>query len=122
MFLPDLDSANARRRAIATRYSTLITQPNIALPAVRGEEYVAHLYVIRSPQRDQLREHLRSHDIASDIHYPIPDHRQPVLRERYAETSLPNTDRLASEILTLPCYPEMTDEQVDQVIAAVNNW
>jgi dTDP-4-amino-4,6-dideoxygalactose transaminase len=122
VFLPDLDSANVRRRAIATRYSTSIKHSNVALPPVRGEEYVAHLYVIRSPQRDQLREHLRSHEIASDIHYPIPDHRQPVLCEQYARTSLPNTDRLAREILTLPCYPEMTDDQVDQVTAAVNNW
>jgi len=122
VFLPDLDAANAKRRAIALRYSTSINHDNIVLPQVRAEDYVAHLYVIRSPRRDDLRSHLHSLDIASDVHYPIPDHRQLVLGDRYAETSLPNTDRLAREILTLPCYPEMTDEQVDHVVAAVNRW
>ena len=61
-------------------------------------------------------------NISTDVHYPIPDYRQPVFEKRFANTRLQNTESLASEVLTLPCYPEMSDEEVDQVIAAVNEW
>lgn len=122
VFLPDLDAANARRREIAARYSSLICHPDVAAPQEGTTDYVAHLYVVRSSQRDSLRSHLRTADIASDVHYPIPDYRQPVFGERSADIRLENTERLAREILTLPCYPEMSDEEVDHVIAAVNGW
>jgi len=122
VFLPDLDSANARRREIAARYSAAIIHPDVVLPAQGGAEYVAHLYVVRSARRDALRAHLREMDIAADVHYPIPDYRQPVFGDRFASVSLQNTERLSREILTLPCYPEMTDAQVEQVVAAVNAW
>lgn len=121
-FLPCLDEANARRREIAARYSTLIRHPHIALPGVGSENYVAHLYVICSQQREALREHLLKLNIASDVHYPIPDYRQPVFGQLYEQICLQNTERLAREILTLPCYPEMSDEEVDHVIAAANGW
>lgn len=121
-FLPHLDEANARRREIAARYSALICHLNVTVPQVGGAEYVAHLYVVCSQQRDALREHLRAQKIASDIHYPIPDYRQPVFGERFADIHLETTVRLANEILTLPCYPEMSDAEVDHVIAAVNGW
>ena len=122
VFLPDLDAANARRRTIATRYSLSIHHPKVMVPAVHGEEYVAHLYVVRVKDREALREHLRSHDVATDIHYPIPDYRQPVFGDKYSGLTLPNTEQLANENLTLPLYPEMTDEEVDKVIALVNVW
>jgi dTDP-4-amino-4,6-dideoxygalactose transaminase len=83
---------------------------------------VAHLYVVRVNGRDALRDYLKSFGISTDIHYPIPDHRQPVFAGRYAQIQLPNTERLATEILTLPLYPEMSDSQVDEVINAVNQW
>lgn len=122
VFLPDLDAANERRRSIATQYSKSICHPDIQVPAVHGEEYVAHLYVVRAARRDALRAHLRSCDISTDVHYPIPDYRQPVFGNQYSDMSLPNTERLSAEILTLPCYPEMTDDQVCQVVSAVNRW
>lgn len=122
VFLPDLDAANARRREIAARYSTLIRHSDVLAPQPGGPEYVAHLYVVRSSRRDALRDYLRSVDIASEVHYPIPDHRQPIFADRFAAIRLENTERLAEEILTLPCYPEMSDEAVDRVIAAVNGW
>jgi dTDP-3-amino-2,3,6-trideoxy-4-keto-D-glucose/dTDP-3-amino-3,4,6-trideoxy-alpha-D-glucose/dTDP-2,6-dideoxy-D-kanosamine transaminase len=121
-FLPHLDEVNTRRREIAACYSALIRHTNIAVPHEGAADYVAHLYVIRSQQRDELREHLRSLNIASDVHYPIPDYRQPVFGKRFAEIHLQTTERLAKEILTLPCYPEMSDKEVDYVIAAVNGW
>lgn len=121
-FLPDLDVANARRRDIAAQYSTHITHADVLLPAPAGLEYVAHLYVVRSARRDALRAHLREMDISAEVHYPIPDYRQPLFGNRYGSFSLENTERLSCEILTLPCYPEMTDAQVAEVVAAVNAW
>lgn len=120
--LSQLDTANARRREIAARYSTMIRHSDVLVPEQGGTEYVAHLYVVRSADRDALRTHLRTLDIASDVHYPLPDHKQPVFGDRFAQVRLANAERLAGEILTLPCYPEMTDADVDQVIAAVNAW
>jgi dTDP-3-amino-2,3,6-trideoxy-4-keto-D-glucose/dTDP-3-amino-3,4,6-trideoxy-alpha-D-glucose/dTDP-2,6-dideoxy-D-kanosamine transaminase len=120
--LPNLDAQNSCRRSIAKSYSRRIDHPDVIVPESIGEQYVGHLYVIRSAQRDSLRAHLRSLDIASDVHYPIPDHRQPVFGQRFSHVRLPNTERLAAEILTLPCYPEMTEAQVEEVIAGVNSW
>lgn len=121
-FLPHLDSWNTCRREIATKYTLQIKNPSVVLPPFKGEDYVAHLYVIRTNQRIALQSHLRSLDIASDIHYPFPDNCQPVFGNRFSSVSLPNTEQLAKEILTLPCYPEMTDGDVQQVVAAVNSW
>lgn len=121
-FLPGLDGANARRRAIADRYSATLRHDEVQAPVPAGAASVGHLYVVRSARRDALKAHLRSASIASDVHYPIPDHRQPVFGGRYDAVRLPNTERLAGEILTLPCYPEMTDTDVDRVVAAVNGW
>ena len=121
-FLPYLDSWNAQRRDIASQYSRLITHPVVILPSVGGDDYVAHLYVVRCSERDRLRQHLQKLDIATDVHYPIPDHRQHVFGSRFSEQRLPNTEQLAQECLTLPCYPEMTQADVEQVVSAVNNW
>lgn len=119
--LPHLDADNARRRAIAARYSAGL-KPAIACPAEAGSAYVAHLYVIRTPARESLRRHLERSGIATDIHYPIPDHRQHILKAVYADVRLPTTERHAEEVLTLPCFPEMTDEEVARVVDAVNGW
>lgn len=122
VFLPDLDGANARRRDIAAQYSAAIVHPEVSLPAQAGEEYVAHLYVLQSARRDALRAHLRDCEITADVHYPIPDYRQPLFGNRFESVRLENTERLSREILTLPCYPEMTDAQIEQVVGAVNAW
>lgn len=122
VFLPDLDAANTRRREIAAQYSAKITHPNVLLPMQGGDDYVAHLYVVRSAKRDALRTHLRSEDIATDVHYPIPDYRQPLFGNRFESVHLENTERLSREILTLPCYPEMTNAQIEQVVKAINRW
>ena len=120
--LPHLDIWNARRREIASRYSCSIVHPAVTLPSVRGDDYVAHLFVVRSAERDSLRQHLLKLDIATDVHYPIPDHRQPVFGSSLANVHLPNTEQLAQEVLTLPCYPEMSLTEVEHVISAVNTW
>ena len=116
-----LDGWNARRRDIAQRYTASICDPRITCPKVTGEDYVAHLYVIRTDDRDDLRRHLEKCGIASEIHYPVPDHRQPCMTDE-AMAELPVTERCANEVLTLPCFPEMSDAEVERVIDAVNSW
>ncbi|MDD0998593.1 DegT/DnrJ/EryC1/StrS family aminotransferase [Pseudomonas sp. TNT2022 ID1044] len=121
-FLPRLDEGNARRNQIAERYRNEIKQLDITHPQGGSDAWVAHLYVIKSPKRDSLQQHLRGLQIASEVHYPIPDYKQPVFQNAHADVHLINTERLAKEILTLPCYPEMDDTEVSAVIKAVNGW
>jgi aminotransferase EvaB len=119
--LPHLNRWNGDRRAIARRYSTEIKHSRIECPQDFGADNTAHLFVVRCKDRDHLRRHLEARGVSSDIHYPIPDHRQPA----YSASSpgeLPETERLAQEILTIPCFPEMEEEEIDQVIDAVNSW
>jgi dTDP-4-amino-4,6-dideoxygalactose transaminase len=120
--LPHLDRDNGRRRDIAARYASAIRNPAVSVPEVAGEDHVVHLYVVRCGARESLRAHLLADGIACDIHYPVPDHRQPVFEGRFSGVALPNTERLAEEVLTLPCYPELRDEDVDRVAAAINAW
>ncbi len=120
--LPHLDAWNEARRAIARRYSTRISHPKVSCPAVPGEDYVAHLYVVRAKDRDDLCRHLGARNIASDVHYPIPDYRQPGFPGIPVAAHLPQTERAAGEVLTLPCFPEMTDLEVEAVIDAINTW
>jgi aminotransferase EvaB len=119
--LPHLDRWNVDRRAIARRYSNEISNPRVKCPQDFGTDNVAHLFVVRCDDRDGFRRHLEARGVGSDIHYPIPDHRQPA----YAAASvgrLPETERLAMEIITIPCFPEMEEEEISQVIDVVNAW
>lgn len=120
--LPHLDAWNARRRAIAHRYSTGIRHPDISVPPPPGDGDVAHLYVVRSERRDELREHLAGRGIASDVHYPVPDHRQPCFGGRYDGVALPVSERHARTALTLPCFPELGDDEALEVIATCNSF
>jgi aminotransferase EvaB len=119
--LPHLDRWNDERRAIARRYSNEIRHRGIECPQDFGADNVAHLFVVRCEDRDGLRRHLEAHEVASDIHYPIPDHRQPAYSVPNGG-ELPETERLAKEILTIPCFPEMEEEEIRRVINAVNSW
>ncbi len=119
--LPHLDRWNDDRRAIARRYSNEIRHPRIECPQDFGADNVAHLFVVRCEDRDGLGRHLESRGVSSDIHYPIPDHRQPAYSASHAG-ELPVTERLAKEILTIPCFPELEEAEISQVIDAVNSW
>jgi aminotransferase EvaB len=123
-FLPLLDDANARRREIAHRYSTQIEHPAVIAPQRYDQEYVAHLYVVRTQSRDALQHHLLTRNIASAVHYPIPDYRQPAFAHTLDESMplLQNTEQLCREVLSLPCYPEMTDKEVAEVVKGINSW
>lgn len=116
--LPRLDAANAERRAIAARYSTAFAGLPLVCPAAPDQDHVAHLYVVRTGQRERLRAHLAAVGVASEVHYPLPDHRQPVFAGA-AMPQLPVAETACAEVLSLPCYPGLSEAQVTQVIDAV---
>ena len=120
--LPLLDQWNARRRYIANRYSKSICNPRVFAQKIQDLDYVAHLYVVRSPERSLLRQHLTDAGIPTDIHYPIPDYAQPAFRQNFDNICLTVTEQACKEVLTLPCFPEITDVEVDNIIAIVNSW
>lgn len=120
--LPFLDTDNARRREIATRYREKIRHPEIQLPQATDETaHVWHVFVIRTPRRNALQEHLTAHAIQTNIHYPTPPHQQGAYTE-FAHLSLPITEQIHREVLSLPISPIMTDEEVQYVIDTVNAW
>jgi len=116
-----LDHWNQQRIAHAARYRELLPKEHLILPDARpGSAHVYHLFVVRTPQRDRLREHLEDQGIQTGIHYPTPIHLQPA----YADLSLPRgsfpiAERLAQEVLSLPMYPEMTKAHLQRIAAAV---
>ena len=118
--LPEVDGWNARRREIANRYSRGISTPHLRVPPESGPEYVAHLYVVEAADRDDVRATLAEAGVQTEVHYPVPDYRQPCLQGRVDASPLPATEHAASTVLTLPCFPEMTDAEVDAVIDACN--
>jgi len=120
--LPYLDSWNQRRFEISQLYVAGIHHPLITLPHIAKSSFVGHLFVVRSSRRDQLREHLKQNQIMSEVHYPIPDYRQPALGALFSGLSLTQTERACAEILTLPCFPEMSDAEIKHVIDVVNSW
>jgi dTDP-4-amino-4,6-dideoxygalactose transaminase len=122
-----LEDFIARRRAVAARYDGALSAiPGVAVPLERpGTRMVYHLYPIRLPDeatRDGLREHLKARQIESGVHYPIPNHLQPAMAPYGAPPSLPETEALARTSLSLPMFPGLTDEQVDRVIGAVEEF
>ncbi|UFH56004.1 DegT/DnrJ/EryC1/StrS aminotransferase family protein [Spirosoma sp. KNUC1025] len=119
--LTQLDVTNDRRRAIALRYLTTITNPDIILPpSDQIEQDVWHLFVIRHPKRNALRDYLQKQGIGTDIHYPVPPHRQEAYAH-LANQSFPISEQLHQEVVSLPLNPTITDEEVDYVIETINS-
>ena len=122
LMLPHLDEWNLRRRAVAERYATGIRNPKIRINSSAGQSYVAHLYVIRTESRAALQQHMAENGIQTDVHYPIPDHRQPCHGGRFAHIDLPRTEQDCANVLTLPCFPELTESEIARVIEACNHF
>lgn len=120
--LPYLDEDNLRRRRVAERYYEEIRNPKIRMTiAYEPSEDVHHIFPILTASRDRLQEHLKDCGIETLIHYPIPPHRQKCYPELWTD-SLPLTDRIAAEELSLPISPAMTEAEVSRVIQAVNSF
>lgn len=123
--LPFLDSDNARRQETAHRYYSGIDNPLVSLPTfLPDEENVYHIFPVLSPRRDALRDHLAAKGIQTIIHYPIPPHQQECY-SRYpamSSLSLPVTERLAEQELSIPISPCITAEEANTVIEAINSF
>jgi hypothetical protein len=94
----------------------------LVLPIKRaGATHVYHQYVVRHPDRDQLQARLKQKGIGTNIHYPVPVHRQPAYAGRFDidPGGLGKTDAVASQILSLPMYPELSDAMVATIVDAV---
>lgn len=122
--LSHLEELNKERAHICERYLNEINNEKIQLPVIRkGAKHVWHQFVIRTQQRDELKEYLEEQGIGTIIHYPIPPH----LSEAYQYLgipvgSLPITEEYAQTVLSLPLYNGMTEEEQSRVIQAMNRW
>jgi dTDP-4-amino-4,6-dideoxygalactose transaminase len=110
------------RRRNAALYTELFAGSTVMTPVESPDAtHVYHLYVIRSPERDALQAHLRQRGIGAAIHYPVPIHLQPFYAgDGFRQGQFPITERVCDEVLSLPMFPEMTEEQVEYVVAEVN--
>jgi dTDP-4-amino-4,6-dideoxygalactose transaminase len=122
--LTRLTLANDRRAELAARYRRSISNPAITLPADSGSDrHVYHQFAVRCSDRDGLRSHLASSGIGSLIHYPVPVHKQPAYASPdYAPVPLVESERWAQQVLSLPMFPELGNEDADRVADAVNRW
>ncbi|MFB2642100.1 DegT/DnrJ/EryC1/StrS family aminotransferase [Shewanella bicestrii] len=117
-----LEAETARRQHIAQTYRTNINNPLITLPQLKEElAHVWHLFVVRCENRGALQQHLTDNGVQTLIHYPIPPHKQQAYRQ-YAEMQLPLTEQIHQQVLSIPLDPTMSDEAVQQVIAAMNEF
>jgi dTDP-4-amino-4,6-dideoxygalactose transaminase len=122
VLLRRLDVMNDRRRALAARYDKGLAGLPLDLPKERaGARHVYHLYVVRTPRRQELAAHLKARGIQTGVHYPVPTHRQPAV-ERFAPPPLPETERLVDEILTLPISAGHTEAEIDSVVDGVRSF
>ncbi len=120
--LPQLGAENERRRAIARRYLSGIDLKNLTLPpADRTADDVWHLFVVRHPDREAFVEYLSARDVQTNVHYPLPIHKQKAYRA-YRHLDLPITEKIHREVVSLPLNTVITDDEVDYVIEVVNQY
>ena len=119
-----LDQWIESRRKLAVHYNKLLANANVRLPVEPpGYQHVYHLYVVRSQNRDALQTHLKERGIGTAIHYPNPVHLQPFYsngKDRHGE--FPIAEKICNEILSLPMFPELTEEQVEVVTSAIKEF
>jgi dTDP-4-amino-4,6-dideoxygalactose transaminase len=105
-------------------YDKGLADVGLVLPARRrGVSHVYHQYVIRHPQRDQFQARLKQSRIGTNIHYPVPVHRQPAYAGRcdLDPGGLGTTEEIAAQILSLPMYPELSDAAVTKIVDTVRS-
>jgi len=116
-----LDAENGIRATLAARYLEGLKDVPIRLPHVAGGRDCAwHLFVMQTPRRDALADHLARHDIFAQVHYPMPIHRQPAYED--PSLTLPITERSCAEVLSLPLHPGLAIGDIDRVCAKIREW
>lgn len=119
--LPNLDADNEIRKKIACSYLTRITTSGLILPkAESNSQDNWHLFVVRHPERERLRDFLFINGIETQIHYPIPPHKQPLLVQ--FNLSFPLTEKLSDQILSLPLNPTLCSDTTDFIIETINKF
>ena len=120
--LPYLDKDNTRRREISKYYRENIKNPKIILPKVYDENaHVWHIFPIRCEERNRLQKYLEENGIQTNIHYPTPPHKQGAYKE-WENENYPITEEIHRTELSLPISPVLTDEEVEMVVKALNEW
>ncbi len=120
--LPNLDTENNKRIAIAKRYLAEIKNDKIKLPFCNlSGNHVFHLFVIRTQNRDEIQKYLLKNGIETLIHYPIPPHKQKAF-SAWNNLSFPITEKIHDEVLSLPMSPVLKMEEVDFIIAILNQY
>lgn len=114
-----VDAGNARRREIISRYAAAAGGGPLSVLPATGEDHVGHLCVGLSDDRDDVRRKLDEAGVRTDVHYPVPDHRQPAYADHYQDVSLPVTEAVAERVMSLPCFPELTEDEIEQVCSAL---
>lgn len=118
--LPHLDADNQRRKEIAYIYINNVDNPFIRIPqSLRDSVY--HIFPVFSPRRDELQQYLADNGVGTEIHYPIPPHKQKCYKE-WGTFELPITERIHAEELSIPCHQALTDEEVTQIISILNAY
>ena len=117
-----LENDNERRNEIALQYKVGLGKTDVLIPKVRNKAgHVFHLYVIRTKKREQLMDFLLNNSINALIHYPLPVHLQPAY-QKFVTSPLEITEKISHEILSLPIYPELSDEKVNYVIETIKKF
>lgn len=122
--LPHLAEWNQQRRGHAALYNRLLKgSPAITPVEMEGNSHIYHLYVVQVPKRDELQAWLKERGIFTGIHYPVPNHLQPAMKSLgYKQGDFPVTEQVVGNILSLPMFAELTDEEIETVAAAVKEF
>jgi len=122
--LPHLEEWNQKRRQHAALYNALLANLPVITPVAQPEnEHVYHLYVICAPKRDKLQRYLKEHGIFTGIHYPIPIHLQKAVSNLgYVPGDLPVTEKITGEILSLPMYAELEDQEIEFIVNNIKSF
>ena len=115
-----LDDENNRRKEIASLYINKVQNPLIHLP-LSERDSVWHIFPVFCERRDELQQYLRENGVETQIHYPIPPHKQQCFKERNQQ-SFPITEQIHSQELSIPCHQAMTKEEVDMIIDLLNSF
>jgi len=119
--LPHLPEWSERRRQIINCYAVAAQGTPLTILPVGVEDHVGHLAVGLTPFRDEVAAKLAAAGVRTDVHYPIPDHLQPAFAGELADVSLPVTEETAGRLISLPCFAELTDAEVEQVCDALRS-
>ena len=129
--LPHLDADNQRRKEIAARYEREVSNDLLILRLDGNEQYsrpsfasrdsVYHIFPIFSPRRDELQQYLLANGVETQIHYPIPPHKQKCYQE-WNHLSLPITEQIHVQELSIPCHQAMTKEETEQIVSLLNSF